>query len=427
MNKKYSPWTKEEIETLHSLRAAGKDYTEIAVELKRSVRTVAVKCHGLKPLAPELPTVDVPTTVEQDLETKGEDYWARQFDTLSSKYKKVLEEKTIADRLVADIRSMAPKSYATAPFVKTRKRSSGAPQSAVLELSDTHIGAVVQPDQTLTFGRYDFPTFLARLKYLEETIISIVTDHITTECPELVIAVLGDMLDGALGHSNEVGQMDPMFNQFFGGAHALAQFIRNLAPHFPKLRVYDVVGNHTRFQNQHRMPTKNKHSNFDKFLYAMVRELVRDIPTIEWEFTQQPYQVFDVQGFTFFAGHGENLRGGDKALGIPNHSVGRLVSTTSQLFSKHNMKAPNYYLFGHLHRPIQLPHAQGEVVINGGFVGLDSYGLNEMFTPSDPFQKLFFMHRQYGKTATYDVSLKFAEASEQPPYQIPTGFPLTSL
>jgi hypothetical protein len=132
--------------------------------------------------------------------------------------------------------------------------------------------------------------------------------------------------------------------------------------------------------------------------------------------------VFDVQGFTFFAGHGETLRGGDKMLGIPNHAVGRTVSTVTQLFNKHNLQSPSYYLYGHLHRNISLPHATGDVIVNGGFVGVDGYGLSEMFTPVDPMQKLFFVHPVYAKTATYDISLKFAEVGERTPYEIPAGF-----
>ena len=140
------------------------------------------------------------------------------------------------------------------------------------------------------------------------------------------------------------------------------------------------------------MPTKNKHSNFDKFLYAYIQSLIQDIPNVQWTLTAQPYAEFEVNGFRFFAGHGETLRGGDKTLGIPNHAVGRTVSTVSQLFGKFDRRAPNYYLFGHLHRNISLPHATGDVIINGGFIGIDDYGLSEMFTPADPMQKLFFVH-----------------------------------
>jgi hypothetical protein len=265
---------------------------------------------------------------------------------------------------------------------------------------------------------------MARLKYLETAILSIVKNHVSTAVPELVIAMMGDMLDGQLVHSNEAGQLDPIFSQFYAGAHAIAQFLRNLAPHFPVIRVYDVVGNHPRFSNQHRMPTKNRFSNFDKFLYAMVGALVRDIPNIKWKLDAQPYQVFDVQNSTFFIAHGDSLRGGDKALGVPNHAVGRLVSTATQMMAKYNKKSPNYYCVGHLHREIALPHATGSFLVNGGFPGVDEFGLAEMFVPADPSQKLFFIHPKFGKTATYDISLKFAELSKTAPYDIPAEFPM---
>jgi hypothetical protein len=170
------------------------------------------------------------------------------------------------------------------------------------------------------------------------------------------------------------------------------------------------------------MPTKNRFSNFDSFLYALVQALVRDIPNIKWTLDSQPYAVFEVQNSTFFCAHGDTLRGGDRALGVPNHAVGRLVSTATQMMTKYGRKNPNFYLVGHLHRSIILPHATGSFITNGGFPGTDEYSLAEMFVPSDPSQTLFFVHEKYGKTATYDLSLKFAEVSKTPPYEIPPGF-----
>lgn len=399
------------------MRSRGKSWKEIARALGRSADSVRYKLNsGIEPVEA------APTTAIEDLQRQDEVYWKSQHSVLAQKYSKLVKEVNVVDRLVGEVHGMAPLSYSPAPSVASVRKSSGRPQSAVLALSDTHIGATVTADQTLTFGSYDFPTFLARLKFLEESVVSIATNHITTEVPELVIPMLGDMLDGALQHSNECGQMNPMFNQCFNGAHAMAQFLRNLSRAFPVVRVYDVVGNHPRFQNQKKMPAKNKHSNFDKFFYALTQALVRDIKNIQWTLTAQPFQEFEVNGFQFFAGHGETLRGGDKALGIPNHAIGRMVSTTTQLFNKYDKKAPNYYLFGHLHRNISLPHATGDVIINGGFVGVDGYGLSENFTPADPMQKLFFVHETYGKTATYDIGLKWAEKTKDSPYLLPAGF-----
>lgn len=418
----HNPWTPEELEILKRPETTA----ELARQLGRSVASVQNQRsrRGIKAAHIVPPPAAAPTTVHEDLKVRDEAYWQEQHSELGKKYHKLLKAETLVERLASRVASLAPLSYdPLPPVVRSGRKSSGKPQSAVLMLSDTHIGKITSPKQTLSFGDYNFEVFMARLKYLEESILSIVENHVNTEVPELVIAMLGDMLDGTLVHSNEAAQLDPVFNQFYCGAHVLAQFLRNLAPHFPQVRIYDVVGNHTRFQNQHRMPTQNRYSNFDKFLYALVRELVRDVKNIDWTIDAQPYQLFDVQGFAFFCAHGDTLRGGDKTLGIPNHAIGRLVSTATQLMNKYHQPAPNYYLVGHLHRDIVLPHATGSVLVNGGFPGVDEFGLNEMFTPSDPSQKFFFLHPQYGKTATYDIGLKFADVDWAiNPYNVPLEF-----
>lgn len=414
-------WTTKELEILSCTHLSDEAVAEKINRTPDSVRRARERRGWFQPKI----TAIKPTTVAEDVEKHDERYWEDRHNALSKKYDKLAKGEAVVDRLVSQIANLAPRSYSPAPTIAagaTPKTTRGRAQSAVLMFSDTHIGKVTSPKQTLAFGEYNFPIFLARLKYMEEAILSIVKNHVSTAVPELVIAMLGDMLDGSLGHSNEVGQLDPLFNQYYCGAHAVAQFLRNIAPHFPVVRIKDVVGNHTRFQNQKRMPTKNRYSNFDKFFYALVRELVRDITNIEWTLDAQPYAIFDVQGFTFFCAHGDSLRGGDKNLGIPNHAVGRLVSTASQLMTKHRLPAPNYYLVGHLHRGITLPHATGAFIVNGGFPGVDEFGLSEMFTPADPSQKLFFIHPQYGRTASYDISLKFAKVGEQAPYTIPAEF-----
>ncbi|NOS67025.1 MAG: hypothetical protein HOO67_01515 [Candidatus Peribacteraceae bacterium] len=363
-----------------------------------------------------------PTTFEQDKENVGATHWKREYDSLYGKYQTALKQASVSDQLVELAASLAPKSYDPRPLVAQSPRGAGSNQSAVLLLSDTHVGQVISPDQTLGFGGYNFATFLARLKRLENAVTSILQDHTTTDTDELVVCLGGDMIDGALNHGAEAKQKNTLFCQFYGAGHALAQFIRNLSAQVPKLRVKCVVGNHPRWQNQHKMPTDNRYSNLDAFLYAYIQALTKDLTLVEWTLDKQPFSLFDVQGFLFHLSHGDHLRGGDKALGIPNHAVGRMVSSTNQLYGKHNQASPHYYLLGHMHRGIVLPHARGSVIVNGGFPGLDGFGLMNGFSPVDPSQLLFFVHPKYGKTATYDIALKFADTDAPAPYEIPGEF-----
>ena len=431
------PWSAEELALLATPNLSNK---EISVRTGRSEPAIRGKRQRLANAAQkkadsdwaaqrmaadghaEPPSPPKPAEYEEDRARVGAEFWKGQYAALNKKYERALKEQAAVDRLVELARELAPKSYAALPPVTRVSGGRGKPQSAVLFLSDTHVGQEILPEQTMGFGEYNFEMFLSRLKFYEEAVTSILRDHTTTDIRELVIAMGGDMLHGALNHAAEVGQHSTLFQQWFGAGHAFAQFIRNLAPLVPYIRVQCTVGNHTRWMNQHKMPTDNRYSNLDSFVYAYTQALTRDIKGVEWNLDEQPFSLFQVEGFKFHLSHGDQLRGGDRALGIPNHAVGRMVSANSQLYGKDGDSSPHYYLVGHLHRGIVLPHARGAVIVNGGFPGVDGYGLANGFSPVDPKQVFFLVHPRYGKTATYDIELKFAKVGAQRPYNIPGSF-----
>lgn len=395
------------------------------------LRVVSSKIYrlGLKQCSPPpfvepvAPAEDLASVVPAEDLAPVVDYWKRRAHDLEKDLADGQRAKLAEEILATRVLDMAPKSYSPAPVppgLHTDHEKHGSPQSAVLLFSDTHIGAVVQPEQTLGLGHYSFDLFLRRLARLERSVHSIIRDHTATEVPEIVIAMLGDMLDGALVHSAECGQLNTLLSQFYCGGHAIAQFFRNLSALAP-LRIYSTVGNHTRWGHQHKMPTKNRNSNFDMLLYLYVQALVRDIPTIKMELNLQPFATFDVQGYPFYALHGDGIRGGDKILGLPAHGMGRMVSTTTQLFARAQKDTPAYYVMGHLHRPIEIPHAKGAVIVNGAFPGIDGYALAEYFNSAHPVQKFWLMHPKFGRSATYDLRLDLGDATPHH-YTLPSEF-----
>lgn len=409
------PWTAAEVEVLkHNL-----DDKRVAANLGRPEHAVRAKRQRMD--AKGYPPAETPS-FEQDKANSSDQYWKKQYQALEKKYDKALSESSATEQLIKLAREVAPKSYNPMPAIISKKMGKNTPQSAVLLLSDCHVGQVIPANQTLGFGGYDFPTFLARLKFLEDAVISIQRDHTTAFTEELVVCLGGDLIDGALAHGAEAKQRSTLFTQWFSAGHALAQFLRALTPHFPKIRVYNTVGNHPRWGTQHKMPTHNRYSNLDLFLTAYVESLTRDLKTIDWHFDQQPSALFDVQGFRFQLLHGDTMRGGDKALGVPNHAIGRLISANAQLFEKHGETAPHYVLMGHFHREIVLPTAKGAVLVNGGFPGIDGFGLASNFSAVSPSQIFFYVHPNYGKTAHYGIQLGKAEVGEIAPYEIPSTF-----
>jgi hypothetical protein len=408
--KKNIPWTQQELTELRKLKAEKIPHKEIAIRLKRSRTAVDRQVDRLDDQTP--------------LDSR-EKYWKDRCTDAETKLAKGKETETATDILVEQIKDIAPKAYSTIfPCRVVTKRGKSSPQSAVLMFSDTHVGAKVRAEQTLGFGEYSFDTFLRRLKRLEDSVGSILRDHTTTTISEMVIPMMGDMIDGALQHAAECGQVNTLFSQFYGAGHAISQFFLNLSEMVPLVKVHTCVGNHPRWGTQKKMPTKNRFSNLDQFLYAYVEALLHDNPRIQFNLTQQPFAEFDVQGWKFLAAHGDHLRGGDKALGVPSHAIGRNVSITSQLRLHYKRPGINYYLLGHMHRPMELPHTGGDILVNGGFPGLDEYGTSENFAACAPMQKFFFVHPKHGRAACYSLNLQHADKTGPAPYDIPNTFPI---
>lgn len=411
-------WTQDQLNQLQAMRSQGKSALEIAEALGVGVYRVQNKIARLGSTASSgtLPKTETPP------EPVDVSFWKAEAYRLQGELEDAQEAATATRLLVDEVQNIAPRAYDPAPPVLNppHDHQHGSPQSAVLMLSDTHIGQVVTPEQTLGLGGYNFEIFLRRLARLERSVRSILLDHTTTAVPEIVVAMLGDMIHGALTHSVEAGQVNTLFTQFYSAGHALAQFLRGLSALAP-VRVYTAVGNHPRWQNQKKMPTDNRFSNLDQFLYAYVQALLRDCPKVHMQLTEQPFSRFEVQGFNFLAGHGDHLRGGDKNLGIPNHAIGRNVQVHSQLSMRSQQPVPNYFLVGHLHRPITIPTTLGEFIVNGGFPGLDGFALMEAFNSSYPSQKFFLVHSKFGRSATYDLRLDLGDKVPHH-YSIPEGF-----
>lgn len=409
-------WTQSEVAELVKLTGMGKTIMEIAAMLDRSYDSVRFKQREMK--AGNSPAETTPVAPEDD--PKRVAFWKRQYSTLESEVKRLRDVHELDELLVERIVDVAPKSYPTPKLCVMRRKTGGTPQSAVLCFSDSHIGKVTTRGQTLGLGEYNFELFLRRLCHMENSIASILHDHTTTDVPEIHVAMIGDMIDGRLAHNAEVSALNTVFDQFYSAGHAIAQFFTRMSALAP-LKIHTAVGNHPRFLDQKRVPCKNRYSNLDHFTYALVEALTKDNKRITWNLDKQPFAVFEVQGHVFHAGHGDHLSGGDKALGVPNHAIGRQVSCTAQTFARNKQSIPHYYLLGHLHRAIELSHAMGKVIVNGGFPGVDEFGTVAQFTPAYPCQKFFLMHPKFGQTASYDLRLDLGDDVPHT-YELPDNF-----
>jgi hypothetical protein len=373
------------------------------------------------PITPAKTLAD--TTLAEDLEATRRGILLAEARESKKKYTEVLQQRAVEDRLVDIFRERVETFLPSAkPPVATVPRSTfragRRAETAVLLLSDLHVGQVVSVSQTNGFGNYCPRVYCERLHYLQTRVTEILAQA-PAGIDELHVMVLGDIVHGCLYHGAEREDILLIADQFQLATWTLFQFFCALAQHVPVLRISTVVGNHGRWANQHKMPTKNRFSNLDHLVYSSLQLSlsVHGATDITVELNDAPRQIIDIKGSRFLIAHGDHLKGGDRQFGILIHSMTRDVSAVSQRYAAAEDKPVDYFVCGDKHRAMSLPLARGEFLVNGSMVGQDEFSM--IFVPGEPMQLLFGLDSIWRKTWSYGVKLAFAPTLPACPYDLP--------
>ena len=350
---------------------------------------------------------------------------SHEASAMRSRLRKLEVRSAWEDRAVSEIGDALKASLpgigeiVTAPPYRHPKVKDGrTPEVALLVISDTHVGKRITRDTTMGMGFYNPEVFLWRLAHLEKQVVHLIRDELRAPISEIYVALLGDLVEGCLEHAQEKADRDLVAEQCLFAGTAFYQFIRNLSAFRPVKVVGAAVGNHGRWPTQKKMPTENRFSNFDWITMGMVEGLAREtLKDVKFVMHRSPFWIDDINGWQFMFGHGDHLRGGDKAMGVPAHSIARQINAMTQRSAARGLRPPDYYIVGDKHRPIQLPTATGRFMVNGAWFEDDGYALTQNFSPARPHQIFFGVHPKIGKSWSYDVALDLAGETHH--YHVP--------
>lgn len=349
-----------------------------------------------------------------DLEKAKAERLFQQVADKDRSYRKLLSrvamEREIIEEFRARLEDVGDLGVTFAPVAPTPKEQRSREQ-AVLVLSDSHVGKIVRPDRTLGFGNYSPSIFLDRLAFIDQTVSRLIVDHVANPVETLHVLFLGDLVEGMLNHCEEIPSRWHVVDQVMLAALAMYQLVARLSRVVPKVVCRGVVGNHGRWPSQKKVPTDGRFSNFDFIVMGQVQAMI-DVAgpdNVEFVLEENAFQVFDIYKWRLKVGHGDHLKGGDKALGIPAHSIGREQNATTQRYAAKGLRPPDYYIVGDKHRPFVGPTATGRFLINGAFFAEDEFAQALNFSPCRPFQMFFGIHPDHGRSWSYDLSLDNAK------------------
>jgi len=281
--------------------------------------------------------------------------------------------------------------------------------SAVLVVSDCHIGQAVDPRELDVASAYNPAIFLTRLAHLESSVQEILGDH---PVRELVILLAGDIVHGQLCHSLEDDLTLPIATQVDLALHSLVHLIGRLAALVPKVEIHSVAGNHGRWPGAKKVPTDRRWSNLDTILAQALQALCSaKFNNVHFDERISSRRIIDVGDFRILLLHGDQLRGGTYAAAGIQKEISRWLLRSVQ----QGQRPPDLLVAGDKHISAALPVGFADAIINGSFVGEDVFSQN--FNPSHPSQTLFFVRPQIGRTETHVIRLDKANVGAPLPYQ----------
>lgn len=212
-----------------------------------------------------------------------------------------------------------PEGYAT------RTKDTVASRGLVLMLSDLHIGANLPSyENPVAFNFLAASRRLARLAFE-------CGDYKTQYRPqtELVIAILGDIIEGLLGWND--ADNAPFAEQQVACCFMLAQLIEYLAARFPRVRVVCETGNHGRNKLTHPgRATSSKWNSQEFVIYKFLQQQCRALKNVAFEIPLGPNAVVDLLGKRGVFSHGDtehNLKSPGKHADTWRAAIEKLNST----------------------------------------------------------------------------------------------------
>ncbi len=326
-------------------------------------------------------------------------------------YETSLKEGLLQDALVDAIHeatiplSKVPVTKSPKPTRKIRGESS---QIVVAPLTDTHIGEYVSLEQMNYLNSYDFDIFNKRLHGWAKTVL-LLTELRRASVPitELIIPMLGDMISGDIHDELIRTNQAPTMMQMARGANLIAQAIMYLAPHYDKITIPCVVGNHGRM---HRKPSmKDKYVDWDYMLYQWVAAFCSEQKNIEFKISKSYLSSFKVFDKNILIMHGDSASGAGSISTITKvltnlRSVLQYRTALEQEISKVNAEDPDSELpvtfdsvmMGHFHRVDELDIGTGHAIICGCVKGGDEFAMTRLAVITKPQQIVTYFHPRYG-------------------------------
>ena len=276
------------------------------------------------------------------------------------------------------------------PRVKyERTKDPSRPVSLVADLSDLHIGEVVNPAEVEGLNEFNWTIAQDRIfQYAKNLVKWSAVQRRAYPIDELVVLAKGDYISGSIHKELEATNEFPAPVQAVNAGHLIGEFVSRLTPHFDRVRFIGVgADNHGRLQPKPQAKQKAQ-NNYSYVVHAVTKAYLKEHKNIEFIESEGMKYLADIQGWKFLIEHGDGLKGW---AGLPFYGMQRGMGKEA-LRRMGNDLGFHYWSMGHWHTPSIV---EGRILINGSLSGTSEFD-HMCGRHADPCQVSYLVHPAWG-------------------------------
>lgn len=280
----------------------------------------------------------------------------------------------------------------------------------VMHQSDEHADSVVEPHKVGGFEEYNFQVACCRAERYVEKVLEFTQNTLSNyRFPVLHLLWYGDSSSGEIHGAVAKSEYHNMLKNALAIGQMKALMVRDLAPHFERISVIGVSGNHGR--RSVKKDYDGAHDNWDYAINEIAALHCKDIKNVSFSFPDCWSLNYAINGHGFNISHGDDIPSWNS---IPFYGIERKTRRLVALHHSCGIQV-KYFVMGHFHTLSTISDLKGETLINGAWIGTDPYAFERFSGYREPQQLIHGVHEKYGISWRLYVRLKDAEREKRGP------------
>jgi hypothetical protein len=309
----------------------------------------------------------------------------KEINNLKSEKNKLLEKTILEDQVLTKFEECINDiSFDSLKIDNSIDETIFLEKKAMFNISDWHVGEVVNKDEMLSINEYNKEIFIERMDLVFSRLIAYCKK---IDVKDIIINSLGDILCGMIQEDNEKTQdLDIIESLFFCQEYIVRKLIE-LSKHFNKIKINFLIGNHGRIVNVgSKKPffKKKAQLNWEYVLGKNIQTIFNLIENtkITINVPKSAFIIEEVNGTKFLLLHGDIMSGAGSGgfAGIPLYSLAsssaKFYGVLSHIGLEPDQHPFKHIIMGHYHTSSQIPIFNGgKLWINGCICGETEFSL----------------------------------------------------